>query len=623
MQIFPLRRATASQVVLLGKFVDDTDGKTAEPALTIAASDIKLWKHGGVTEAAKNSGGATHIAAGRYYATFDAVDSDTVGMMEASVDMAGALPVSRKFFVFPEAVYDAMFASGAVGYQLPIWATAGSTVNLSGTTVKNVTDGVTLAANAVSAAKVAPDAVTAIQLGLATAAAVTSLSKNAFAASSLVIGTVESQTSFLLTGGPANDIANVIAAIFDTSASGAPVYAEGSYVGLTGRLTLTAATAITVTSSDTVTLIYSSSQSPSVNVTQIAGQTVSASGAITFPTSIASAAALDTVDNFLDTEIATLTSGVADIQARIPATLVGGLMAVDVVAISGDSSAANNAESFFDGTGYAGTNNVIPTVTTVTNGVSLADNSITAVKVASDAVTKIQQGLATATALSVVDDFIDTEITSMKSVIDKIDTMVELDGAVYRFTTNAVEQSPSGGGGTADWTTDERTAIRAILGVPVTGTTPEVPAAGALKIIDDLIDTEVTALASAIAAVETDTQDIQARIPAALVGGRMDVNVGAMGSGVITASAVATGAIDADALATDAVTEIADGILSRSVSTVESTAAEHTLCTVILAALEHSTSGTALTIKRSDGTTTHVVKQLTTNPAAVPITGIS
>ncbi len=39
---------------------------------------------------------------------------------------------------------------------------------------------------------------------------------------------------------------------------------------------------------------------------------------------------------------------------------------VDVQSISGDSTAADNAESFFDGTGYAGTNNVIPLVTTTT-----------------------------------------------------------------------------------------------------------------------------------------------------------------------------------------------------------------------------------------------------------------
>lgn len=44
-----------------------------------------------------------------------------------------------------------------------------------------------------------------------------------------------------------------------------------------------------------------------------------------------------------------------------------GYLSVDVAGISGDTTAATNAESFFDGTGYAGTNNVIPTVTTVTS----------------------------------------------------------------------------------------------------------------------------------------------------------------------------------------------------------------------------------------------------------------
>lgn len=43
----------------------------------------------------------------------------------------------------------------------------------------------------------------------------------------------------------------------------------------------------------------------------------------------------------------------------------GGVVSADAVSLSGDATAADNAESFFDGTGYAGTNNVIPTVTLV------------------------------------------------------------------------------------------------------------------------------------------------------------------------------------------------------------------------------------------------------------------
>ena len=44
--------------------------------------------------------------------------------------------------------------------------------------------------------------------------------------------------------------------------------------------------------------------------------------------------------------------------------------------------------------------------------------------------------------------------------------------------------------------------------------------------------------------VETDTQDIQARLPSALVSGRMDASVGAMAANTLTASALATDAVD-------------------------------------------------------------------------------
>jgi hypothetical protein len=59
------------------------------------------------------------------------------------------------------------------------------------------------------------------------------------------------------------------------------------------------------------------------------------------------------------------------------------------------------------------------------------------------------------------------------------------------------------------------------------------------------------------------------------------------------------------------------------VSNVEASAAEHTLCTAILAMLEHSISGTTLTIKRTDGSTTHYTKTLTTDAGAEPITAIT
>lgn len=56
----------------------------------------------------------------------------------------------------------------------------------------------------------------------------------------------------------------------------------------------------------------------------------------------------------------------------------------DVLRLSGDATAADNAEAFFDGTGYAGTNNVIPTVTTVTNTINADMVKISTDSVAAD-----------------------------------------------------------------------------------------------------------------------------------------------------------------------------------------------------------------------------------------------
>lgn len=90
-----LKQSTASQEILLGRFVDATDGDTEETGLTIANTDIKLWKPGATTVASKNSGGATHIANGLYYCVLDATDTDTLGTLIVTVHVSGARPVER------------------------------------------------------------------------------------------------------------------------------------------------------------------------------------------------------------------------------------------------------------------------------------------------------------------------------------------------------------------------------------------------------------------------------------------------------------------------------------------------------------------------------------------------
>lgn len=49
--------------------------------------------------------------------------------------------------------------------------------------------------------------------------------------------------------------------------------------------------------------------------------------------------------------------------------------------------------------------------------------------------------------LDAIDDYVDSEVAAIKVVTDRLSGMLVLDGLVYQYTTNALENAPSGGGG--------------------------------------------------------------------------------------------------------------------------------------------------------------------------------
>jgi hypothetical protein len=109
-----------------------------------------------------------------------------------------------------------------------------------------------------------------------------------------------------------------------------------------------------------------------------------------------------------------------------------------------------------------------------------------------------------------------SDVGAIKAETDKLADTLEDDAGTYRFTTNALEQAPAGGGGgTTDWTADERTSIRSILGIPGSGTTPADPTTGildtirdAVVVVDDLIDTELAAVKTDTAAIKLKTDNL-------------------------------------------------------------------------------------------------------------------
>ena len=142
-----LKQSTAA-TIKLGPFVDDTDGKTAETALTIGQADIRLSKNGGDIAQSNNTAGATHDELGYYDIPLNTTDTGTLGRLRVLVSKAGALPVWQDFLIVTANVFDTFCSTGSLN------------VNAA-----------SLSTDAITAASVKADAVTKIQNGLATAAA--------------------------------------------------------------------------------------------------------------------------------------------------------------------------------------------------------------------------------------------------------------------------------------------------------------------------------------------------------------------------------------------------------------------------------------------------------------------
>lgn len=238
-----------------------------------------------------------------------------------------------------------------------------------------------------------------------------------------------------------------------------------------------------------------------------------------------------------------------------------------------DTYFASSGGATFPAATLASTTNItagtIATVTNVTTVNGLASGVITATSIAADAITAAKVAA---------------------------DVSAEIADAVWDEDATGHQTQGTFGQAIGDPVADTNTIFKAVV-TDATGAT---------------VGVDVVAVKAETVTILADTDNIQTRLPTALVSGRMDSDVAAIQANVITAASMNS----------DASTEIADAILSRNVSNVEATAGEHTLCTIILAMLENSISGTTLTIKRTNGSTTHYTKTLTTTPTADSITGI-
>lgn len=175
---------------------------------------------------------------------------------------------------------------------------------------------------------------------------------------------------------------------------------------------------------------------------------------------------IDTIDDLIDTEVAAILADTNELQTD---WANGGRLDLILDARSSQTSVDDLPTNAELATALAAADDAVLAAIAALNNLSQA-NIRSAVGLASaDLDTQIAT-LATAANLATVAGYLDTEIAailadtnelqtdwvnggrldllidSIKSLTDNLATAIELDGAVYRFTTNALEQAPGGGG---------------------------------------------------------------------------------------------------------------------------------------------------------------------------------
>lgn len=102
-----LKQSTAVDVIV-GPFIDETDGKTAETGLTITQAEVRLSKNGGNMAQKNEATALSHDELGYYDCNLDTTDTNTLGRLQLMVHESGALPVYHEYMVVTANVYDTL-----------------------------------------------------------------------------------------------------------------------------------------------------------------------------------------------------------------------------------------------------------------------------------------------------------------------------------------------------------------------------------------------------------------------------------------------------------------------------------------------------------------------------------
>lgn len=675
-----IRQSTA-RTILVGPVLDSAGAAKTDEVV----GSIRITKNGTVGSA-NVSATLTHDHAGKYRLALTATDTDTVGVLEVSLNSGtNDMPIAR-LCVVEETVYDALFAAAAAGYQVPIWSSAGATVNLSGTTVKTLTDAVALPTSAsinitgnitgnvsgsvgsvtagvtvstlptmptdwITAAGLSAGAVAEIQSGLSTYAGgdtsgTTTLLARLTATRAGYLDNLSGGAVMLASSYSAPPSASTIASQVDTTLSAS--HGSGSWATATGFSTLDAAgvrSAVGLASAnlDTQLADLPTNSELASALGSADDATLAAIAGLSIPSAAANASA---VRSELTTEL-----------GRIDAAVSTRLAAADYTAPANSDIAAIKAKTDNLPAEPAAVGD-IPTAATIADAVwdetqsghttagtfgKYLDAAVSSVSGGGGLTAADVWGYATReltalptipanwlTAAGIAADAI-SEIQSGLSTLNAAGVRSAIGLATANLDTQLADLPTNSELTAALGSADDATlAAIAALTIPTAGqnaTAVRSELATELGRIDVAIGTRLAA-AGYTAPANADITAIKAKtdnlpVSPAAVGSPMT-----LADDAITAAKIAANALAAAKFAADACEKIADILLRRTMANVEASSHGDALSIgsmygAIQQAQESSISGATQTVRKTDGTTTLGTKTISKTAGDDPIRGIS
>lgn len=549
-------------------------GSTGAPITItgLATSDIRIYKNGGTTERASTNGYTLldtdgidfDSVTGIHGFSIDLADNTTSGFYAAGADyivVVSAVTVDSQTMSFIAARF-------SIGYPHTLINTTIATLANQTTFTLTTGPGEDDALNGLDV--IIHDAASAVQIGQAVISDYVGATKSV---------TLAAATTFTIAAG--DNISVLITGSMRPEFAGRKLSVSAAGIAQADVVRWNTLPVTEYTDGSSI-------NHPSVYVYRMAGDTIVAgaiaAGAITSAKFASGAITADAIaaDAITDAKvasdvtIASVTGAVGSVTGNVGGNVTGSVGAIatggitaasfaagaiDAAAIAAD--AITDAKVASDVTIASVTGSVGSIATGGISAASFAAGAIDAAAIAADAIGSSELA---ATAVAEIADQVWDEVLSGHAGVGSAGAALSAAGGSGDPWSTALPGAYGAGSAGYIIGTYIDAAITSRLAPTTSGRTLDVTAGGEAGIDWSNIGsptTSVTLSGTTIKTatdVETDTVDIQSRLPAALVSGRIDASVGAMAANTLTASA----------LATDAVTEIQSGLSTVTTAQVNS-----------------------------------------------------